>query len=1146
MGTTLTQLQTGKLNYRAVLCIEGWSTIYTDGDPAQALTAHTRDWTEAKGGLSFEGTTSQKLNVWNAFTNAGEMTFYIQETNLDDPLGVAVARSDAGAETFLRSPKLPGGSVVDVASTVNFPAAPGAFHIGTEAYTYSGKSATQFTGVTSGLYAPFGTKTSSRFEHTHRIAGLGDGPQIEPVVSEQHRSWIGRWVGLWVHRVVDGGIDNRDQAQLLFAGRIAAVLDDPNTGNTVIKATHLMDFLPDEVILKDQFTAVPQSGIYLWEGIVFRFRDWKAAVSKTANELEVVSGASGPNQIEEGYYELSDLASLLNTWLEAETIATRLHGNYSISTPAETDQGFRSMFNWRINGLTSQAARFRFSSNTAYVLWFLGFYEFTGTAESEFLSDNRNCGEDFREFSAFAPFTTIVSQNVFSSGISGDNSFLVNFETTNGAFVGQSAYLPEEAAAYAASINPAGVWGLFLVDDVVCVAQQVDADTFKNVKALPGLSGRGRPWGNADAPNYGRRAGDNTPLEFKQIFILESTFAQIFLSLLLSTGTTDYNDDGNGYDVLGYGLGIGIPYELVTDNFTAEVIRLAEANDPMRVVIEKPTSLKDLLNVDLILRHAYLVWKNGRISMTTWSSPTEETATHILTESNKAKSPKDRENQNTVSNLTDEFMRNVVKITASREFRTGSYVDTYTIQDRVSMDDNGGMGKVVTLPARNLTSATVWALIQSFVAFIALLTKPLRVIRRSVAPSLFEGVAPGDIAIVSDDNARDPTTGRRGINGRPGLVISHTANWGGDLPSNRAATEVSLVPPVGEVDVMFVNTARVSPWAPAVMLDDTADAGGFTSGYNNGTMTVRTLPHKYSGVLEAVDASRFIIGDKVEITEVDPAVPSAVLVWYRTITNVSGNDITLDAVLTSPAFDANKFYLVRPQNYLDVQATQRSRAFLADDSDGMVLDARMPYQFGHNYPIGIGTIVNHTYLPERYSELSHLEGEPLDFGHEHGAVYMANNLLEHKLALNTPCLSHAVMGPNSGAGFLMVMCRRLFIGRYAKPDSGTINATPHGRKLELHVWGHSKSGASSTFRATLSRYAPVEVPGNTKHVDMTRVAPYLENVQVITTMTFGTMATFEFDISPFNLVNGTAYLLLEVAGEAESYGFDTLRLKERF
>src|SRR5688500_12646183 len=238
MGTTLTQLQTGKLNYRAVLCIEGWPTIYTDGDPAAALAAHSRDWTEARNGLSFEGTTSQKLNVWNAFTTAGEMAFYIQESNGNDPLGVAVARSDAGAETFLRSPKTPGGSVVDVASTVNFPAAPGTFHIGTEAYSYSGMSATQFTGVTSGLYAPFGTKTDVRFEHTHRIAGLGDGPQIEPVVSEQHRSWIGRWVGLWVHRVIPGGIDSRDQAQLLFAGRISSVTDDPNTGNTVIKATH--------------------------------------------------------------------------------------------------------------------------------------------------------------------------------------------------------------------------------------------------------------------------------------------------------------------------------------------------------------------------------------------------------------------------------------------------------------------------------------------------------------------------------------------------------------------------------------------------------------------------------------------------------------------------------------------------------------------------------------------------------------------------------------------------------------------------------------------------------------------------------------------------------------------------------------------
>ena len=126
----------------------------------------------------------------------------------------------------------------------------------------------------------------------------------------------------------------------------------------------------------------------------------------------------------------------------------------------------------------------------------------------------------------------------------------------------------------------------------------------------------------------------------------------------------------------------------------------------------------------------------------------------------------------------------------------------------------------------------------------------------------------------------------------------------------------------GEVQVAIFDLDRTFAWAPAAMLDDTADAGGFTSGYNSGTLTIRCRANEYSDAADGVtDSSYFVATDVVTVVEVDPSNPASPQSWNVTISSRSGNDLVISAALTG--FDSAKFYRVVPRYYSPATSTQR-------------------------------------------------------------------------------------------------------------------------------------------------------------------------------------------------------------------------------
>jgi hypothetical protein len=307
MGTTLTALQSDEgVTTQWVLAIEGFEYLLTDGDTAAAATAWAAtEWTQALPGLHVLGGYEQKLKPWDPAFNVSQMSFGVLPTgtaDADDIVGRLAFGSGAGTMTFLAGELDCFEATIPATSTAQFGAS-GTIHIGTEQIPYSSRDTTlgasSFTASDRGKFAPFkaASESNQRFARAHRVPAIGDGHKIPSRIVSQQRTWPGRWVGLWIHRVVGGVLDTRAQAQLVWAGRIMEVRDDDQTGMTVFDCDDVKGALRDTILLADQWTARVKEGVYLRAGWSFNYVDWDGSTSGSALSLDVVdSGATPPTR----------------------------------------------------------------------------------------------------------------------------------------------------------------------------------------------------------------------------------------------------------------------------------------------------------------------------------------------------------------------------------------------------------------------------------------------------------------------------------------------------------------------------------------------------------------------------------------------------------------------------------------------------------------------------------------------------------------------------------------------------------------------------------------------------------------------------------------------------------------------------------
>jgi hypothetical protein len=1146
VGTTLDALKAGSMAYDLVLAIEGYPHLLTTGVPAAAVTAWSgTDYTTALGGLYVDVQNEQTLDPWAPFQSGGKLTFYVAP-DAADTFGIDVHCVAGAVKTTLVSTMDRATTAIVAQLTTAFaaasagpPAVTPEMHIGTECIEYSATTSTTFTASKRGKYSPFaaGGTGAPRFSTHHRVGNVDYSTPLAPIVSQLPRIWKGRRMGVWMHRKAAGVLDLKAQALCLYAGRIEEIDDDGATALTVASCSHVLDEVKDAVIGRDMWTAKLDDGVYLEAAMHFDFNDFSdiggSFETLTCFTLNVVaSGASGANQINEGYYDVPTLATALNTWWASELAASRCADVYTMVLE-DIDPSDTSFSDPRV----------KINADGGQVTWnfvmpqivsiFFGF--------NDAVPYNIDLGQWTVSKTDASQTTFVGTASPYRSLVfeATDDAFnqRVALTTTSGVFVDNFAELPPGAGI--PSVSGGLEWGLFIFDNqqLFCAAL-VGNELQHIVPAPPLMSGltTSQPAG-APISALGRRyTDDDTPFEIKQIYAFAQPFATFWNSLMFSTGTAGYND--STYDVYGFGIGIGIPAELL-GNFAASVALLDVAGAGIQVIIDKPTKLSDLLNVDLTLRRCSLVWKNGSLQMASWSTPATAQSVALLDESNKGEPPDTVTAQRSSSLLSSDWIRNVVKIQYNRDASTGDYLANVTLEDRTSIDDAGGDAQPITLPARNAFSdaanlgAGIQALLPGFLAYMPFFSNAVRKLQRSIDSRLFEALFPGDIVTVTDKFARDPQTGIRGIVARPGLVVRVWYTLGGAQPG----TPDQVNPMSGEVDIIFIDAivaARSAQYSPAAELDATQNSSGFSAGYNDATKTLRFLPHEHTMSPGGHDTDYFAANDHVRIIEVDPDDPSSPLTWQRQIAALAGgDDIVLTATLSSPAFDATKTYRMIPDHYGACQASQQTKAFEADPTSGLVESTTAPFQYTLSTSAGVLSPISHTVPAEHHAALDDGDGKPRDTGNDAGLARTINNLIDHKTAHQSPGLDFTERANDSVSGYVLTYLKKVFVGSGTVGLGGSVS-----RVLAVAPFFRSKTGASVTVRVTLCSNRPV----SSSYTDVAFTAFVSQASWSTTSTTYVTGAEATLDLG---VINGTGWLAIEITEHCATRGLTQCIQRER-
>jgi hypothetical protein len=1128
--TTKSALQAGSTRLKWVLVVEGYPRLITDATPAKAVAAWAgTDFTQAIDGLVVEYRANQAGNPHEPFTGGAPCILHIKQ-DAADTFGVEVNRRGSGAWTTISTTIDRNDTALAIKAGASFTAAPGEAYIGTECVGYSAVAANSMTLSARGKYsaegvASSGSGSTTRFATHHRVSKDQDQVQMNPIVSQQPRRWLGRRVYLYLHLVdADGNLNAKADAQRVFVGRVRAIADDSNTFHTVIRCTNILDEIGDCLVARNQWAATVMQGIYIPTGAYFKLTELKGTgATKTTTQLSVVASGAGANQINAGYYSLEEISIFLNSWLGGEKTAARIDGQYTWISPFDTGSGIRTKVDWLIADASSSTLaswKLELPGGVAGLLGLSDKVGVTAGGMASWVSKTGNCNTTTLDQGEFTPYRTVV----FSKGGPGGSlpTFKITTESERGEFVDCLDIMP---GLIKPTLDTTKQWGLFLIDEKILIQGSYSNGVLSDCFITPfGQNSAGDS--NSPQPFYtlGRRADeDGGPVTVRQVFDIEGTFEQITNILFYNTGTPGYNHAD--YDIRAYGFGAGIPGQLLGAAFERSVKNLPSSDAVMRLRFDEPTSLRALIGDELVARRAFLVWKDGGLLFNKWHTPVVSLATFNLRESNKAAPAGTKENHRTPTLESAEFARPIVKFDFDPDFSFGRevrYRASAQLEDSVAVDDGGGeVGKGLTLKLRNSPGHSAPDIVKNYLASMPMTSRPSKYLSRSIEVTLFEGIAPGDMCLVYDEFARDPVTGARGIDARPAVVVSHSYDYGGPVPGRPQDKARKMT---GEIEVNFFDVNRGGAYGPSADVDDTAGSGGFTAGYNNATRELQTYDHRYSESSESIDAANFAAGYTCVIVERDPADPASPVYWERTVESVSGNKIKFTVALAAPAFDTTKKYRVIFNKYSLATGVQRDCAFQADDADELVEDLEAPYLFCST-PEPLDYTQNAGEAGEFTANLSFGDGKSLDVGHEVGMLRLINAMQDYKTAHQSPSMWTEQPSYSGTSGFQSAWFGIIYLGQLRLSNVFT-------RHLTVAPWlalDNSAGAVTGSVRVTISRDLPKAAIGSPTSTGLPSWSEaYVQATFTTTTTTWAQATPQLMQVNVKELTWGTAFLTLEI------------------
>lgn len=1122
MGTTLDALNAGYADVVYVAVIEGCPYVLTSGDPGGTYNAVSsssmngiNDAHDAIGGLSVDWAgMGQEVDPWRPFGDAPTLRLIVapappSEGDHDDLdiFGRLVHKQAGGHETPMGA-----GAAVDCNDLTltgrhssGF-AASGSVYVGPESMDYSSVDAAGvFTIATRGLHSPFQTESGARFARTHRAVdptaatGAPVGVTIPPLITDEPRQWLGRWVGVWILRNSGGSYDLPDAGHLAFAGTIASVGAD-EAGRTVIELDHALTKIHDTVLHRDQYRAQLVEGCNLTTGQQFgagtAIEDVAGLTTvKHADALTVVAGAPGSvNEIQAGRYTVQEIADAVNAWLRSEEAASNIDAHCQ----------YTAMFSDASGGIRGRWEFMDPAAGTVSVSAWLSWPD-----------------DNVAEFMGWESATIAVT-GATSGGTVGPKAPLrwvreigltgaadVTLRNPSGTWVSQNSSLPISITGGSTTVD-----GVILVDGIGYLSAAYTSATAMSVSTTGGV------YFDAAYPPAMITVESDATLEVKQVIVMEGTFKALLLKLLLSTGTANFN--AATYDALAEPMGCAIPYSIFGAAFEEDLDGLQNADAAATIILSKPTRFGDLMHADFLMRWATLAWGAGRIQCRAWNTPLAGYASVSIGESSKAVPAGTQDKQRSSWAMDASSIFNVVKFEYGAD-SDGRLRDDISIVDLTSARDYGG--KAITIEARNAarrgpSAESIEELVASFSGTVAMFSRPFFRIRRPMAPPYFEQLVPLTVVAYTDPHFRDPTTGSRGVTAWPALVIGSAFDWGGTESGIDGSPRV--IPPSGTVTLMLLPRIVAGKYSPACKIDDTASTGGYSAGYNSAVPGFKVYTGTYSD--GGTDSSYFTDKDKIRIIEIDPSVAASPTTWTAEIDGTpTSTEIVISAALGAPAWDAAKKYIIIPDTYSAVQTGQQDKTFQADDADGLVENSRNPYGLSvlgsSQDPTFTGAVA--TTLPSRPSTYAYGDGKPLDVAYEFQAAELANNLVGYKAAPMAPEVYDDTRTHSGATDYLLTDVIIVGIGEGRLP-------APVTRKLYFAPRMRSTDGNTATIRVSLCKLWPQGDSLNSAILP----EPYVSATFTTTSTTFVIPTAQGLDVRHCNsspgILGGVGFLCVEL------------------
>lgn len=1069
------------------------ATLSQSGQSAVLNAWGATPWTKALSGLHVEGDFEQQIKPFSTALDTNEIRLRVTP-DPDDILGIACHKSAAGNETYLEDAIDCNDASFDGSDGSDF-SADDDIYIGIERIEVGSIASDTFTVATDagttqrGKYAPFSYNGGTNlWGRPHNLPSYDYDVRQKPIITDAPRTWIGKWVGLWLHVVEDGVVNDKSDAQLVFAGHIADIAD---TGETLLTLTDVKRKLATTTLLHDQFRGRVAGGIYMALGMRIEAYDYLAGTGASTTTLDVVAGApADETEIQEGWYTAEALLAAINHWLTDAT----MRGSWWTSRDSQGKVSFHAKY--RLAGTVSYQCYVR---ATKPILEYLG-YEDTETVgdESKLQDSEYGTTPELVMSASRKPYRVWLNQGTASVSE-------ILLEATQGTFIDNREWLPSPWFDEDATKE----WGLFDLggQGVAIAAYDSATETLGPVYISDTVQ---RQFGGDAAyidslPTL--LEGDEGYIEVTQIVALQGTLKDLVARLFASTGTGAYNHAT--YDDFDAQLGAGIPWELLGSAFELSLDNLAASTTAgsILIMLEKPMRMWDVIKNDLLLRGAFLRWKSGSLHFVSPTAPNAVNATHTWTASDKA-SAEPADLLRVISQSTEQWLRNVYKIRYNRKAIGGEqYLSSVPLRNTRSIDDHG-QSKVQTIDARNsygqwsTTVDVAEELALDFLGRVApLYSRPLRRMRYPISLKYFEDVAPGDVALITDPHVRDPDTGARGITAKPALILRHSHAFGGDGADM-----------VGEVDVLFQALDREAPYSP------TADVASYAA------QVITCDAHGHSESSEAADASHFQENDAIACIERDPTDPAAPDIFTTTVDSVSGNDISIDDAWA--AYNAAKKYYVVSDDYATAASTQKTDAYLADDGDGKIVDVAPPNLYADDVSIIAWSAAVTTELAERPPNIWGTEGEPHSTGYAQALARNANNLISRATAAHMPHLFDAADARNTDEDWVMIRCYPEYLG------AGAMGGW-YKRQVSIAPMMASSDGSTTVYcRVTLS----VDRPLGSSLTAPTFATPYKQLEAFSTSSATMAVQTAKTTVPVYDLFTGRFYVTIEVKSGAAHAG----------